>query len=128
MVFGNERVEPFGCTVNRRGEAGWAGTDDRDVDAVVGIERRVHTERVGEHLVRRVLQRVEIGAEPNDHDRKLSRCDGDAVSCEQLASLAGVAVIETEGHTVATHSVAKFDRSRRPPLTDDLYRLVARAS
>ena len=95
-----------------RREAGWSGTDDRDTDASARIERRIHTERVAEHLIRRVLQRLKIGPEPQDHNGKSSRCHSEIVCCEHLASLFSVAVIKTEGHAVATHKITEFDPPR----------------
>ena len=106
MLLDHDRIEAFGCAVDSRSEARGAGTDDRDVEASVGIERDIDAERVAEFVVGRVLQRREVRAELQNDDRKLGACDADAVSCKQFTTFVGVGVVETCGHAVAIHLVA----------------------
>ncbi len=106
MLLDDERIETFGCAIDSRSEARRPGTDDRNVEASVGIERDIDAERVTEFVVGRVLQGRQVRAELQDDDRKLGGRNADAVSCKQFTTFVGIGVVEACGHAVAIHLVA----------------------
>ena len=69
-------ARPFGRRIDRGGEAGRPGTDDRDVVEAIGIDRPHHADAAGKLELARIAQQLPARAQ---HDRQLAGIDMEAL-------------------------------------------------
>ena len=105
LLLEQHRVEPLGGRVDRRGETGRPGSDDRDL-AGVDVVRHVDADRAGEIGQARVDDGLPVVA---DHHRQTARVEPGLV--QQAAPGVALDRIEPERHAEPRHHVAQLQHS-----------------
>ena len=125
-MLDNHGPQAFGGRVNRGSQPGRARTDHRDIEDLLGRDRRHDAERIGDLTVGGVDQHSPLSPELEHDNRQFRRFQ--AVHVEHLPGALGGGVIKTGRDPVAGEKVTQLLRPRGPSLADHLRRLEAAAA